>query len=335
MLAHRRGFPLVCHMDIDQPSDPMRICAYSGVERPESQMVQIGGHYVAIECKDEAVQYLQQGNDLESRLHTGLKPTPIGLSPLMKRSWELTMRHAGLFLAIYFTIHLPSILLESYLTRDLDQMLEDSVRGGGGIPNLFWVTMLVPMAAGLIASLGSAATMATLSRSWAGASTSYLGAWFATLRRVIPLLSATIIMLLAMLLGFALCILPGIYFLVKLTFYECYIMDAGVAGVLSIERSYRLTKGRFWVVLGYMFLVTLMTLAPATVLQSVFETLPFVKESWALRGFLQLALSVPTIFLEVFTFVFYKSLRAASESAPAPAPAPLPDPAPEPPSQVW
>jgi ABC-type sugar transport system permease subunit len=108
--------------------------------------------------------------------------------------------------------------------------------------------------------------------------------------------------------------------MVKLTFCFCFLMDRGGGALQAIERSFQLTKGRFWPVLGFMLLVTLMTVIPSVVVMSFLEAIPPVRDLWVLRGFLQTTLSVPVIFLSVFTFVYFKALLAATPDLAPPAP---------------
>ena len=81
--------------------------------------------------------------------------------------------------------------------------------------------------------------------------------------------------------------------------------------------SSRLTQGRFWLVLGCMLLVSIATILPISLSSAVVDVL--FRGNWEVQGAFQALLSVPFIYLTVFTFVFYKALQ---EQAPTESNAP-------------
>lgn len=51
--------------------------------------------------------------------------------------------------------------------------------------------------------------------------------------------------------GTALCVIPGIFFAIRLAFAEWYILDHPEAGIgEAISASWKMTKGNFWSVFG-------------------------------------------------------------------------------------
>src|SRR5579871_3051146 len=78
----------------DASSAVLRSCAYSGRQVPESEMVQLGEHWVAADCKDAAVELLMQGGVLEGAARATRHEILVGVGrvqlwALMLRSWEL------------------------------------------------------------------------------------------------------------------------------------------------------------------------------------------------------------------------------------------------------
>jgi hypothetical protein len=301
-------------MDIEQPADPMRTCAYSGVQKPESQMVRIGGHWVAAEHKDACVQFLQQGGDLGSQLLARPGPPTPQLWPMLRRSWDLCRSCAGLLIGIHLTVAIPENLLWSFVDVRVTKQMS---HGPLSAYSLFWFALLLPIASGIISSVGSAAMIAALSRLWAGTQPDYGASWRATSQRAASILLAAFLSMFIIMPGIFLCIIPGVVAMVRLTFYECFIMDAGHTGPQSMGSSSRLTQGRFWLVLGCMLLVTVATILPISLTSAVVDLL--FRENWEAQGAFRAILSVPVIYLTVFTFVFYKALQ---EQAPTESNAP-------------
>jgi hypothetical protein len=165
------------------------------------------------------------------------------------------------------------------------------------------------MASGVISSIGTAAMVAALSRSWAGMEPGYGAAWRATAQRAGSVLSAAFLSMLLVIPGLLLCFIPGVVAMVKLTFCDCFVMDAGHAGPQSLASSSKLTQGRFWLVLGFMLLVTAATILPFILVMAGLDSLLGLGRSWEARGAVQAILSVPVIYVTVFSFVFYKALR--------------------------
>lgn len=76
--------------------------------------------------------------------------------------------------------------------------------------------------------------------------------WPKVFSSILPVFAASIIYTILMCIGFVFCLIPGIIIFVYLYFYMyAYIVeDTGV--VESLQRSYELVKGNWWVTLGYL-----------------------------------------------------------------------------------
>ncbi len=76
--------------------------------------------------------------------------------------------------------------------------------------------------------------------------------WPKVFASILPVLAASILYSILMAVGFLLCLIPGIMIAVYLYFYMyVYIVeDRGV--VDSLQRSYELVKGNWWVTFGYL-----------------------------------------------------------------------------------
>ncbi|MEZ0275383.1 MAG: hypothetical protein ACAH88_10800 [Roseimicrobium sp.] len=282
----------------DSEEDPIRTCAYSGERRPESQMVRIGEHFVAVEHKDAAVQFLHQGNEFDPR-GTDMQAPPVRLGPLISKSWEIFRQHWLLIALIDLTVALPLSIFEGFVTDKVDPV-ENAVR----------LAMFSMALNGVFTSVGHAAVFAAVSRIWGGKAPTYRGAWFLTMARLGNVVLASVFVLVLVIAGMLLCLVPGILASVWLAFTLCVVMDEDRGAWLAIERSAKLAQGRFWTILGYILAVTIPLLVPVFLYGVATEFVP-VLNHWVLDAVLLTLVSIPLLFSSVFTFVLYKALCSA------------------------
>jgi hypothetical protein len=285
-------------MGTEQPDDPLRTCAYSGVERPESQMVQIGRHWIAVESKDDAVEFLQQGKEFETVVHGRQTAPPPKLEAILKRSWDLFRKHAGLLMALQLTVSLP-LQLASYWNYQTH---------AGNYPFRFFALSLV---LGIISTAGASSLMSVLSASWNGRKPGYGMAWLAVWKRIGAVLLAAILTHLLFIAGFLFCLLPGLLAMVKLMFTQCFIMDGGLTGTQAMNRSSHLSDAKFWWVFGCILLVAIVTLTPVGLAGAIMRHLPPALTTWQFKGCTTAILALPSAFISVFTFVLYTALQTA------------------------
>lgn len=84
--------------------------------------------------------------------------------------------------------------------------------------------------------------------------------WPKVFASILPVFAASILYSILMIVGFVLCIIPGIILAVYLYFYMyVYIVeDRGV--VDSLQRSYELVRGNWWVTFGYLVVFGIISL---------------------------------------------------------------------------
>lgn len=286
------------HPQQEQEEDPIRTCAYTGERRPESQMVRIGRHYVAAEYKDAAVQFLQQGNEFDPP-GTDMQAPPVSFVPLVMKSWEIFRQHWLPLLLINVTVALPVNLLEGFVATQVNPV-------ESGLRLVFFSVALN----GVLASVGTAAVYAAMSRIWMSKAPTYGNAWFVAMARLgTVILSSTLVMMLVMA-GLFLCFIPGILASVWLAFTLCIVMDEGRAAWPSVERSAQLARGRFWPIFLYFIGVTMPLTALVFLYQIAAQFVPSL-DQWVLKAVALTILSAPLVLVEVFTFVLYKALRSA------------------------
>lgn len=122
---------------------------------------------------------------------------------------------------------------------------------------------------GLVIALAVAACFKVVSAAYLGERTTVGESLRFGLGQVVPLVVASILIMLAVTLGMILLIIPGIFLAVRwaMTFPAIVFEREGPAG--GPGRSWRLTKGHFWRTFGTLAIVFLLVLVVSLVLEAV------------------------------------------------------------------
>lgn len=91
-----------------------------------------------------------------------------------------------------------------------------------------------------------------------------------TLARIAPLFAVSIMTVAAVALGFVLLVVPGVLLLVRLYFGAVVVVLEGSGPVDALRRSFDLTRGHFWRLLGAALVIGIVAVVVATVLQLPF-----------------------------------------------------------------
>jgi uncharacterized membrane protein len=88
---------------------------------------------------------------------------------------------------------------------------------------------------------------------------------------------ATVLYILIVVIGFILLILPGIYLAVRLQFYRFIIVEnKDMKATDALRESMRITKGRFWKIMGYTLIIILINFVGLLALGvGLLVTMPF------------------------------------------------------------
>ncbi len=280
--------------------DTWETCAYSGDCVRRSEMVQIEGFWIASTHKDEVVDYLHQGGRLPKVELASSLTGCIELGHLVRSSWAMLMACLKPACALYLLVWIPGNLICSYVAAqnstsspgfafqfgNLMQFLFGSVSTGG------LLFLFSHHLRGMQPSLGEV-----------------LSAGFSNWGRlaVVRLLSG-----LMALLGFILLIIPGFIILFRTFLAESAAVDGQMNGSSAVQQSMDLTKGRFWLTLAYVLVVTLMCAWPLALFNAVEEQVPALNQ-WVVDGLVSTVLELPMIYLLAFTFCYYKELQAGSK----------------------
>lgn len=108
-------------------------------------------------------------------------------------------------------------------------------------------------------------------------------AFFGTMGRIVTYIFASILAFVAVGVGFALLVIPGIYLAVKLSLFSFVIVDDPQAGPMdALKESWRLTDGVWWqLFLFYLVTGLINTLGAVLVGVGLLVTIPLTIIAWA------------------------------------------------------
>ncbi len=169
--------------------------------------------------------------------------------------------------------------------------------------NTFVVSSLFSMASSIVASfftLGFIKAILTLVNTGKGNFSDIYSA-FTNTKLLVNYLIASIIVSVAVSIGFILLILPGVYLSLRLTFFTYFLVDKNMGAMDAIQASWNATKGNVWnlIILGFLG-VGLIILGALALIVGLLVTIPI---------------------LLVASAHVYKELSKGAASEPAPVPA--------------
>jgi len=213
-------------------------------------------------------------------------------------AWSIYRARFGLIAAVVATIWIPCELIDSYLTYFVidPENLRAQIRLSQFLDNFI----------GIIATAG--VTCIALN---AGSErkTSYgeaLGTGFKSWGRM---WITRFLFGVAVIVGLLLLIIPGIFLAVRLGLGEAVVIAEGKSGPAALRRSYELTRGRFWPLLGIIGLIILICL-PLLLLTSLPAAFIPQLDHWLINAGTMLAVDIIVAF---FTIVFLCSYRILAE----------------------
>lgn len=105
---------------------------------------------------------------------------------------------------------------------------------------------------------------------------------------------------------FFLLVFPGIYLLTRWLFSEIVVIREGLCGTSALKKSWEITKGKFWQILGVFFAGILPFLAFLLITIISYAFLPF--EHWGIDACFSMALSIVIPFFYFYLMAFYEFL---------------------------
>ena len=183
------------------------------------------------------------------------------VSESISQGWELAKKH-GLLLALFVLVigiitsilnsfTLPSGFMEGYtkaLTQNdpdaMMQLLNSSSTSAASI-----IVSIIQSVVYIFFLAGFCATILKLTRGIMAKVS--LDGFKMSAMTYLKYFAVCVIVGLIVGIGTALCVIPGIFFAIRLAFAEWYILDHPEAGIgEAISASWKMTKGNFWSVFG-------------------------------------------------------------------------------------
>lgn len=230
---------------------------------------------------------------------------PPGPGEVLSAATSVTLDNAGLILGLWLACGLPPQLIGFVVGLSTGLSNQNSIRDAISSQNYgalgaLAVVAVVGLAFGLV---GYTATVVLTSRALRGEPNTVGGVLLEALRRMIPMLIASIVTGVAVGFGFVFFFVPGMYLMIRLSMALAAVVVEGRGPIESMSRSWSLTAGRFWgtaivvasviavaffamigvVTAGFIFRLATSLLGPAGGLLGglVVNALQFVVSAWA------------------------------------------------------
>ena len=183
----------------------------------------------------------------------------LSVSESISQGWELAKKH-GLLLAVFVlvisilmsllnSLALPSGFMEQYVNALQNQDPESLQRLAMQMSAGSTVISIIQLVIEVFFLAGFSATILKLARGIMEKVS--LEGFKISAMTYLKYFAVAIIVGLIVGIGTFLCIIPGIFFAVRLAFADWYILDHPEAGIgEAISASWKMTKGNFWSVFG-------------------------------------------------------------------------------------
>jgi hypothetical protein len=190
----------------------------------------------------------------------------MGVGDILDGAFKLLKANLRTVLLVVAAVLIPVQLVSSFLVRDTfstgflnlfndPTLLEGQETGiSAGSAVLSIVTGVLSLLTG---PLIAGAVSRVVAASYVGGSMGPGTALRLTFRRMVPLVAASILVFLAELAGFVLCIVPGLLLFALYTAVTPAMMIEDLGPIEGMRRSWRLLKPRMWGVLGIAVLARL------------------------------------------------------------------------------
>lgn len=203
-------------------------------------------------------------DDLRAPVQSGsLAEIPPGSAPLevmgcIKRGFELTKRHFGSILVIgvvYLVISMAVGFVEGLISGVMG-----STASNEGEP--VFQPLLIPIK--LVSSVVSIILGAGLTRAALNISSGHeatIGTLFGEAGKLLPLIVASLLFYIMLIVGLLLLVLPGIYVALRFGFFMTAIVDRNLGPVEALKYSYRITTNNALSLFGLWIMLALIALA--------------------------------------------------------------------------
>ena len=238
----------------------------------------------------------------------------LSIGGILDQTVALVKDHFGVLLAIAAVVYVPYGLINGFVmmanmpprpTPPFEPTVMQEYQEAALMATL--LTLPASFLFGFIGvPLANGAMVWAVSRSYLGESVSFDSAWRHSLRRTLPLIGTTLLYSLAMMVGFILCVIPGILFMLWFIFYAQTVMLEGLSGSAAMSRSKVLMKGN----MGKAFVLLMLISVISAVIGGIGAVIPQPHIAVVVQVALQ---AVVVMFSAAAMTVFYFSCRCELE----------------------
>jgi hypothetical protein len=278
-------------------TDPL-LCAYSGRMFPASQMVRIGEHWIAEEHKDECVQFLQQGGSLPRMMNGAHPAAPPRLAAALGDAFPLLWRALPAMLFVQALVWIPCNLIYSYMSYE--------VLGEEDFAGSFKLSSALQLWFGIIADAGCIHALGVVASGGRAGLAATLGAG---LRHWPRMWLMTLLSGIAMVVGLILLIIPGLMLMVRFHFAACFIVAEKCSSAAALQRSYDMSKGRFWQLTVLLLLTIGLLVVPALGWGVLWPFMPEEWDRWQIDALITWFIELPGLYAAAATYTYWDMLR--------------------------
>lgn len=307
--------------------EPMETCVWSGQVLPRSKMLKYGDDWIAPEHKDAFVQHLQEGGrsrEGDAQFDPAELQPDLTFASVVVQSAKIWWANIVPIAVVTVAIWLPlNLILEyvSYFMMEDDESLEEIA---GGIRDAIRLDRFAEFWIGVICTGG---VIWTARQAWEGEPRPSIGQVFLAGLSNWPRMVGTRILFA---LFFFLLMIPAIIlivtmepviitiaviylvvvlliYFVRLAFSEMAAISHEAGGMPALTESRRVTKGRFWRIVGYQILVYGGIFAVSLVI-GLLHLIPFL-DNFIASGITSTVVNVLLTFGLVEMLVLYKHLE--------------------------
>ncbi len=244
--------------------------------------------------------------------------TPLDIGEILSTAFDLYRQQFTKLLAIAAIVIFPLQLSQYYLVNevfatDFGRVDVDPVTGSLTVTGGFVRSVFVLTIASLVAFLITLILLGAITRAAAGSIAGLpieVGESYRFgLRRLGPLILVMVVVWMSLFAGFILLVIPGIFLAVKLSVSIQSLVVENRRGTKAIGRSWELTKGHFWHVLGAFLLALIIAAAVTGITGSIGG------RSWLLEAiFTSIGQILTQPFVALVGIVIYLDLRVREEN---------------------
>lgn len=176
---------------------------------------------------------------------------PMSIGDMIDDAWKLYRRHFWYLVVAAGILTVPMAIIQAFVSLSAG----DSLNAGAELPALMLISLALSLA---VAAWQMAAMIQTTGRLYLeGIQTPVAELYRSSIRRWLAVVGGSILFYLGVMIGMLILLIPGILLAVWWSQYLAVIVLEGKGGYRSLGRSRRLTKGRFWLIVGITIVIGL------------------------------------------------------------------------------